>query len=130
MCLRQARDEEVDISRTLQNLAVYPAGVVGNIRHYLLAHLVVLENTVVGGTGVKCDNFDLNLPILISNEEIQKHLEHLQEMLWLDQQAKMIKAEGSTVLETTNNIVYLTFQFFMKKCWLRTHLLKNTSTHT
>jgi protein tyrosine phosphatase len=85
ICLRRSKkDGVVDVLGNLQELTEYNTNFVIDCDHYVLTHLVILENLLGVDTSINCNSLDMSRTHLFTADETEMHLKHLKETLWMD----------------------------------------------
>jgi hypothetical protein len=85
ICLRTIKkDCVVDVLRNFQRLTEYNTNFVIDYDHYVLTHLVILENLFGVDTSITCNSLDMSRTHLFTADETEIHLRHLKDTLWMD----------------------------------------------
>jgi protein tyrosine phosphatase len=95
ICLRTSKkDGVVDVLGNLQRLTEYNRNFVIDCDHYVLTHLVILENLLRVDTSINCNSFDMRRTHLFTAGETEMHLRHLKDTLWLDAGTRTVDRES------------------------------------
>jgi protein tyrosine phosphatase len=104
ICLRMAAKEDaVDMLRTLQQLRDQRANMVDNIQQYKLAHLVILECLVGKQTGIPCSEIETEVKKLLSGDRITQQMRYLKDTAWQDQTMKSVASNDAFVVVQEKN---------------------------
>ncbi|KAH0817189.1 hypothetical protein GEV33_005601 [Tenebrio molitor] len=99
ICLRTSkRDGVVDVLGNLQRLTEYNTNFVIDCDHYVLTHLVILENLLRVDTSINCNSLDMSRTHLFTADETEMHLRYLKYTLWMD--------AGTRTLDRESNIYF------------------------
>jgi protein tyrosine phosphatase len=86
LCLRTAsRDGTVDVLKTSHRLVKCDENLANNTNYYLLAHLVILEKCLKIDTSIKCDSFNTNMPMILSDRATHQFFKYVANTQWLDE---------------------------------------------
>ncbi|KAH0820674.1 hypothetical protein GEV33_002117 [Tenebrio molitor] len=104
ICLRMAAKEDaVDMLRTLQQLRDQRANMVDNIQQYKLAHLVILECLVGKQTGIPCSEIETEVKKLLSGDRITQQMRYLKDTAWQDKTMKSVASNDAFVVVQEKN---------------------------
>ncbi|XP_068893217.1 receptor-type tyrosine-protein phosphatase mu-like isoform X7 [Tenebrio molitor] len=104
ICLRMAAKEDaVDMLRTLQQLRDQRANMVDNIQQYKLAHLVILECLVGKQTGIPCSEIETEVKKLLSGDRISQQMRYLKDTAWQDKTMKSVASNDAFVVVQEKN---------------------------
>jgi protein-tyrosine phosphatase len=104
ICLRMAAKEDaVDVLRTLQQLRDQRANMVDNIQQYKLAHLVILECLVGKQTGIPCSEIETEVKKLLSGDRITQQMRYLKDTAWQDKTMKSVASNDAFVVVQEKN---------------------------
>ncbi|KAJ3625200.1 hypothetical protein MTP99_018762 [Tenebrio molitor] len=99
ICLRTSKkDGVVDVLGNLQRLTEYNTNFVIDCDHYVLTHLVILENLLRVDTSINCNSLDMSRTHLFTVDETEMHLRYLKYTLWMD--------AGTRTLDRESNIYF------------------------
>jgi hypothetical protein len=83
----------VDVLGNLQGLTEYNRNFVIDCDHYVLTHLVILENLFGVDTSISCNSLDISRTHLFTADETEMHLRHLKDTLWMDAVTRRVETD-------------------------------------
>jgi protein tyrosine phosphatase len=96
ICLRTSKKNGVvDVLGNLQRLTEYNKNFVIDCDHYVLTHLVILENLLGVDTSISCNSLNMNRTHLFTADETEMHLKHLKDTLWMDAVTKRVQRDSN-----------------------------------
>jgi hypothetical protein len=96
ICLRiSKKDGVVDVLGNLQRLTEYNTNFVIDCDHYVLTHLIVLENLLTVDTSITCNSLDMSRTHLFTADETEIHLRHLKDTLWMDAVTRRVERDSN-----------------------------------
>jgi hypothetical protein len=96
ICLRiSKKDGVVDVLGNLQRLTEYNTNFVIDCDHYVLTHLIVLENLLTVDTSINCNSLDMSRTHLFTADETEMHLRHLKDTLWMDEVTRRVERDSN-----------------------------------
>jgi hypothetical protein len=103
ICLRTSKkDGVVDVLGNLERLTEYNTNFVIDCDHYVLAHLVVLENLLRVNTSINCNSLDMSRTHLFTADETEIHLSHLKDTLWMDAATRRVERDSNVYFRTVS----------------------------
>jgi protein tyrosine phosphatase len=127
ICLRTSKkDGVVDVLGNLQRLTEYNTNFVVDYDHYVLTHLVILENLFGLDTSITCNSLDMSRTHLFTADETEIHLRHLKDTLWMDAVTRRVERDSHVYFRAVSQLhdgkVYFepyTLDEEISPCWNR-----------
>ncbi|XP_068893062.1 receptor-type tyrosine-protein phosphatase kappa-like isoform X6 [Tenebrio molitor] len=127
ICLRTSKkDGVVNVLGNLQRLTEYNTNFVVDYDHYVLTHLVILENLFGVDTSITCNSLDMSRTHLFTADETEIHLRHLKDTLWMDAVTRRVERDSHVYFRAVSQLhdgkVYFepyTLDEEISPCWNR-----------
>jgi hypothetical protein len=105
ICLRTIKkDCVVDVLRNFQRLTEYNTNFVIDYDHYVLTHLVILENLFGVDTSITCNSLDMSRTHLFTADETEIHLRHLKDTLWMDAVTTRVERDSNVYFRAVSQL--------------------------